>query len=38
VIAYRAFRKHIQAKLPSPGSAKNVMMVLGMILDDAAPG
>jgi integrase len=37
VIAYRAFRKHIQAKLPSPGSAKNVMMVLGMILDDAAP-
>ncbi|MFJ3812217.1 tyrosine-type recombinase/integrase [Streptomyces sp. NPDC090073] len=37
VIAYRAFRKHIQAKLPSPGSAKNVMTVLGMILDDAAP-
>lgn len=37
VIAYRAFRKHIQAKLPSPGSAKNVMTVLGMILDDAVP-
>ena len=37
VIAYRAFRKHIHAKLPSPGSAKNVMTVLGMILDDAVP-
>ena len=37
VIAYRAFRKHIHAKLPSAGSAKNVMTVLGMILDDAVP-
>ncbi|MFI6560325.1 tyrosine-type recombinase/integrase [Streptomyces sp. NPDC050534] len=37
VIAYRAFRKHIHKKLPSPGSAKNVMTVLGMILDDAVP-
>ena len=37
VIAYRAFRKHIQAKLQSPGSSKNVMTVLGMILDDAVP-
>lgn len=37
VIAYRAFRKHIYAKLPSQGSVKNVMTVLGMILDDAVP-
>jgi integrase len=37
VIAYRAFRKHIRTKLPAPGSAKNVMTVLGMILDDAVP-
>ena len=37
VIAYRAFRKHIRAKLPAAGSAKNVMTVLGMILDDAVP-
>ncbi|MFF4489495.1 integrase [Streptomyces sp. NPDC001544] len=37
VITYRAFRKHIFAKLPAAGSAKNVMTVLGMILDDAVP-
>ena len=37
VIAYRAFRKHINKKLPSPASAANVMTVLGMILDDAVP-
>lgn len=37
VIAYRAFRKHIRARLPAAGSAKNVMTVLGMILDDAVP-
>ncbi len=37
VIAYRAFRKHIQKKLPAAGSSRNVMTVLGMILDDAVP-
>jgi integrase len=37
VIAYRAFRKHIYKKLPTPASASNVMAVLGMILDDAVP-
>jgi len=37
VIAYRAFRKHIHEKLPSAASARNVMKVLGMILDDAVP-
>lgn len=36
VIAYRAFRKYIN-KAVGPGSAKNVMMILGMILDDAVP-
>jgi|GEM_PF-6209084 len=36
VLAYRAFRKHINSVL-KPGSAKNVMMVLGMVLDDAVP-
>jgi integrase len=36
VLAYRAFRKHINGVL-KPGSAKNVMMVLGMVLDDAVP-
>ncbi|WP_326739085.1 tyrosine-type recombinase/integrase [Streptomyces sp. NBC_01022] len=36
VIAYRAFRKHINSVVGA-GTAKNVMMVLGMILDDAAP-
>lgn len=36
VLAYRAFKKHVNAKL-GPGTAKNVMMLLGMILDDAAP-
>ncbi|MFK0182501.1 tyrosine-type recombinase/integrase [Streptomyces xanthochromogenes] len=36
VIAYRAFKKHVNGKL-APGSAGNVMMVLGMILDDAVP-
>jgi integrase len=37
VIAYRAFRKHIYKKMPAEGSARNVMTVLGMILDDAVP-
>ncbi|MET8081829.1 integrase [Streptomyces sp. NPDC005303] len=36
VLAYRAFRKHVNNVL-GPGSAKNVMMVLGMVLDDAVP-
>lgn len=36
VIAYRAFRKHIRAKV-GHGRASNVMMLLGMILDDAVP-
>ncbi|MFJ7525209.1 tyrosine-type recombinase/integrase [Streptomyces griseus] len=36
VIAYRAFRKHISGTV-APGTAKNIMMVLGMILDDAVP-
>lgn len=35
VLAYRAFRKY--AKEAVPGSWKNVMMVLGMVLDDAVP-
>lgn len=36
VIAYRAFRKHIN-KVVGEGRARNVMMVLGMVLDDAVP-
>lgn len=36
VIAYRAFRKHIGRKVGA-GRAQNIMMVLGMILDDAVP-
>lgn len=36
VLAYRAFRKHVN-KTVSAGTAKNVMMILGMILDDAVP-
>jgi len=36
VIAYRAFRKHISGVV-GPGRARNVMMVLGMVLDDAVP-
>lgn len=36
VLAYRAFRKHIRSKV-GPGRASNVMMVLGMVLDDAVP-
>ena len=36
VIAYRAFKKHVTGTV-GPGTAKNVMMVFGMILDDAAP-
>ncbi|MFF1650198.1 tyrosine-type recombinase/integrase [Streptomyces sp. NPDC058240] len=36
VIAYRAFRKHVNSVV-GPGTAKNVMMVLGMVLDDAVP-
>ncbi|MET7923156.1 integrase [Streptomyces sp. NPDC005349] len=36
VLAYRAFRKHTNTVIGA-GSAKNVMMVLGMVLDDAVP-
>lgn len=36
VLAYRAFRKHVGTVLKA-SSAKNVMMVFGMILDDAVP-
>ncbi|MFE6815944.1 tyrosine recombinase XerC [Streptomyces sp. NPDC057677] len=36
VLAYRAFRKHVHSKL-GPGSARNVLMLLGMMLDDAVP-
>ena len=36
VLAYRAFRKHVNSVL-KPSSAKNVMMVFGMVLDDAVP-
>ncbi|MFE6127469.1 tyrosine-type recombinase/integrase [Streptomyces sp. NPDC056437] len=36
VLAWRAFRKHINKKVAA-GTAKNVMMVLNMVLDDAAP-
>ncbi|WP_053801360.1 hypothetical protein [Streptomyces rimosus] len=36
VLAYRTFKKHIHGVL-SYGSAQNVLMVLGMVLDDAVP-
>ncbi|MFG2826040.1 integrase [Streptomyces sp. NPDC048434] len=36
VLAYRAFRKHVNRAVGA-GSAKNVMMVFGMVLDDAVP-
>lgn len=36
VLAYRAFRKYVNGAVGA-GSAKNVMMVLGMVLDDAVP-
>ncbi|MGW1492630.1 integrase [Streptomyces sp. NPDC002402] len=36
VLAYRAFKKHVNGQL-KPGSARNVMMVFGMVLDDAVP-
>ncbi|MEY9995797.1 integrase [Streptomyces sp. V4I8] len=36
VMAYRAFRKHINSVL-KPNTAKKVMTILGMILDDAVP-
>lgn len=36
VLTYRAFRKHIATRV-GKGRASNVMMVLGMILDDAVP-
>ena len=36
VIAYRAFRKHVNSKVGA-GRASNIMMVAGMILDDAVP-
>lgn len=36
IIAYRAFRKHIRSKVGA-GRASNVLMVLGMVLDDAVP-
>lgn len=36
VLAYRAFRKYANSVL-RPGGAKKVMMVFGMVLDDAVP-
>ncbi|MGW6872840.1 integrase [Streptomyces xanthophaeus] len=36
VLAYRAFRKHVHSAV-APSTAKQVMMVFGMILDDAVP-
>jgi integrase len=36
VLAYRAFRKYINGAVGET-TAKNVMMVLGMVLDDAVP-
>ncbi|MFE0650985.1 tyrosine recombinase XerC [Streptomyces sp. NPDC059534] len=36
VLTYRAFKKHILGKL-GPSSARNVLMLLGMMLDDAVP-
>jgi integrase len=36
VLAYRAFRKYANNAVGA-GSAKNVMMVFGMVLDDAVP-
>ncbi|KYK14215.1 hypothetical protein AUW26_27990 [Streptomyces sp. CC71] len=36
VMAYRAFRKHINSVL-KPSTAKKVMTILGMVLDDAVP-
>lgn len=36
VIAYRAFRKHVRSKVGA-NRAISIMMVLGMILDDAVP-
>lgn len=36
VLAYRAFRKYVNSVVKA-GSAKNVMMIFGMILDDAVP-
>jgi integrase len=36
VLAYRAFRKHVNGVL-KPSTAKKVMTILGMILDDAVP-
>lgn len=36
VLAYRAFKKHVNSKL-KPTSAAKVMTVLGMVLDDAVP-
>ncbi|MET8377953.1 integrase [Streptomyces microflavus] len=36
LLAYRAFKKHVYSKLKD-SSAKQVMVVLGMVLDDAVP-
>jgi integrase len=36
VLAYRAFKKHVYGKLKA-SSAGNVMMIFGMVLDDAVP-
>ncbi|MFJ4418213.1 integrase [Streptomyces sp. NPDC088925] len=36
ILAYRAFRKHVYG-LMSEGSARNVMTLLNMMLDDAVP-
>lgn len=35
-LAYRAFRRHV-SEVVGPGRAKQIMMVCGMILDDAVP-
>ncbi|MFD8771343.1 integrase [Streptomyces sp. NPDC055817] len=37
VLACRAFKKHLHQVLGSPDSAAAVMMVFGMIMDDAVP-
>ncbi|MGW7350882.1 integrase [Streptomyces sp. NPDC054784] len=36
VLAYRGFKKHVSRKV-SAGTTQNIMMVLGMVLDDAVP-
>ncbi|MFF1499693.1 tyrosine recombinase XerC [Streptomyces sp. NPDC058316] len=36
ILAYRAFKKHVHGKMKA-SSASNIMMIFGMILDDAVP-